>query len=217
MEHSEYDPAAGPRRTSNSGRIVGATRALKAPQLWAIRFRLDRERRLRDRALFDLAIDSKLRGCDVVKAWIGDLARGERKRRSSTRPREISVPSRFSSVTGRSEARFAIWCRRRGRTHSGRRHGGSAIANCHLPPNESARGNSACGRTSPWHAGAEVSRGREARELPRAVAAVRMSTAERPSRLLRSSPGWSGSGHCLPGAAIHGMGGERSAHYRAPT
>jgi len=35
--------------------------------VWAIRFWLDSERRLRDRAMFDLAIDSKLRGCDVVK------------------------------------------------------------------------------------------------------------------------------------------------------
>ena len=44
----------------------------------AIRFYLDRERRLRDRALFDLAIDSKLRGCDVVKVRIGDLVSGPR-------------------------------------------------------------------------------------------------------------------------------------------
>ena len=48
-------------------------RALKAQQVWAIRFWLDRERRLRDRAMFDLAIDSKLRGCDIVKIKIGDL------------------------------------------------------------------------------------------------------------------------------------------------
>ena len=42
----------------------------------AIRFHLDREHRLRDRALFDLAIDSKLRGCDLVKIKIGDLIAG---------------------------------------------------------------------------------------------------------------------------------------------
>src|SRR5690606_40585710 len=45
-------------------------------QIWAIRFFLDREERLRDRALFDLAIDSKLRGCDLVKLKIGDLVAG---------------------------------------------------------------------------------------------------------------------------------------------
>jgi integrase len=49
---------------------------LKPRQVWAIRFWLDHERRLRDRALFDLAIDSKLRGCDLVKIRIGDIASG---------------------------------------------------------------------------------------------------------------------------------------------
>jgi hypothetical protein len=67
MGHEEYDPAAKGRRPWNVGRVVGAKRALKPQQVWAIRFWLDREGRLRDRAMFDLAIDSKLRGCDVVK------------------------------------------------------------------------------------------------------------------------------------------------------
>ena len=76
MGHSEYDPAFAERRPWNAGRKIGAKRALKPQQVWAIRFWLDRERRLRDRALFDLAIDSKLRGCDVVKVRIGDLVSG---------------------------------------------------------------------------------------------------------------------------------------------
>jgi integrase len=80
MGHSEYDPAAKDRRPWNVGRTVGAKRALKPQQVWAIRFWLDRERRLRDRAIFDFAIDSKLRGCDVVKVKIGDLVSGGRVR-----------------------------------------------------------------------------------------------------------------------------------------
>jgi hypothetical protein len=80
MGHSEYDPAARHRRPWNAGRMLGAKRALKPQQVWAIRFWLDRERRLRDRAMFDLAIDSKLRGCDVVKVKIGDLVSGARVR-----------------------------------------------------------------------------------------------------------------------------------------
>jgi hypothetical protein len=76
MGHSEFDPAAKERRPWDAGRMVGAKRALKPQQVWAIRFWLDRERRLRDRAMFDLAIDSKLRGCDVVKIKIGDLVSG---------------------------------------------------------------------------------------------------------------------------------------------
>ena len=76
MGHSEHDPAFAERRPWNAGRKLGAKRALKPQQVWAIRFWLDRERRLRDRALFDLAIDSKLRGCDVVKVRICDLVTG---------------------------------------------------------------------------------------------------------------------------------------------
>ena len=80
MGHSEYDPGVKDRRPWNAGRMQGAKRALKPQQVWAIRFWLDREQRLRDRAMFDLAIDSKLRGCDVVKVKIGDLVSGGRVR-----------------------------------------------------------------------------------------------------------------------------------------
>jgi hypothetical protein len=52
----------------------------EAAAVWAIRFFLDEHRRVRDRVLFDLAIDSKLRGCDVVKVKIGDLVLGRQFR-----------------------------------------------------------------------------------------------------------------------------------------
>ena len=80
MGHSEHDPATKERRPWNVGRKVGAKRALKPQQVSAIRFWLDRECRLRDRAMFDLAIDSKLRGCDIVKVKIGDHVSGARIR-----------------------------------------------------------------------------------------------------------------------------------------
>ena len=67
-------------RPWNEGRLIGAKRALKQQQVWAIRFWLDQHRRLRDRALFDFAIDSKLRGCDVVRTRIGDVVSGGRVR-----------------------------------------------------------------------------------------------------------------------------------------
>jgi hypothetical protein len=59
MGTSEFDPPAADRRAWNAGTKVGAKRALKPKQVWAIRFFLDQRRRLRDRALFDLALDSK--------------------------------------------------------------------------------------------------------------------------------------------------------------
>ena len=94
MGHSEYDPAAKGRRPWNVGRTVGAKRALKPQQVWAIRFWLDRERRLRDRAMFDLAIDSKLRGCDVVKVKIGDLVSGGRVRSRAIVVQQKTGPAR---------------------------------------------------------------------------------------------------------------------------
>lgn len=49
----------------NAGRKLGAKRPLKPKEIWEIRFMLDREHRVRDRALFDLAIDSKLFGLAI--------------------------------------------------------------------------------------------------------------------------------------------------------
>lgn len=76
MGNSHYDPAVQNRPAWNSGKKIGAKRPLTQKQIWAVRFFLDRERRVRDRALFDLAIDSKLRGCDLVKIKISDLVSG---------------------------------------------------------------------------------------------------------------------------------------------
>lgn len=59
MGHSEYDPGFKDQRPWNAGRKLGAKRALKPQQVWAIRFWLDREQRVRDRAMFDIAIDRK--------------------------------------------------------------------------------------------------------------------------------------------------------------
>ena len=107
MGHSEYDPAAKERRPWNAGRMVGAKRALKPQQVWAIRFWLDRERRLRDRAMFDLAIDSKLRGCDVVKVRIGDLVSGGRVRsRAIVVQQKTGRPVQFELL---ESARGSIW------------------------------------------------------------------------------------------------------------
>ena len=66
MTETEAQVRSTKRQVWNAGRTVGAKRALKPKQIWEIRFYLNQRRRLRDRALFDLAIDSKLRGCDVV-------------------------------------------------------------------------------------------------------------------------------------------------------
>ena len=114
MGHSEYDPAFAERRPWNAGRKLGAKRALKPQQVWAIRFWLDRERPLRDRALFDFAIDSKLRGCDVVKVRIGDLVTGSVVRnRAIVIQQKTGKPVQFELL---EPARGSIltWLERRG-------------------------------------------------------------------------------------------------------
>lgn len=78
MEIHETETTATRLPVWNAGRTVGAKRALKPKQIWEIRFYLNQRRRLRDRALFDLAIDSKLRGCDLVQMKIGDIVSGGR-------------------------------------------------------------------------------------------------------------------------------------------
>ena len=114
MGMAEFDPAIGDRRAWNAGRKVGAKRALKPRQIWAIRFFLDQHLRMRDRALFDLAIDSKLRGCDVVKIRIGDIVPG-----GQIRTRAIAVqaktgkPVQFESMTD-ARASLLAWLERRG-------------------------------------------------------------------------------------------------------
>jgi integrase len=116
MGHSEFDPAIRERRPWNAGRMVGAKRALKPHQVWAIRFWLDRERRFRDRALFDLAIDSKLRGCDVVKIRIGELVSGGRVRaRATVTQQKTGRPVQFELLEV-ARSSLQAWLERRGGT-----------------------------------------------------------------------------------------------------
>ena len=70
-------PVVATRRPSwNKGRIVGQKRPLQPKQVWAIRARLELADNLCDLALFNLTIDSKLRGCDLVRLKVVDLVAG---------------------------------------------------------------------------------------------------------------------------------------------
>jgi integrase len=114
MGTSEYDPGATDRQAWNAGRKVGAKRALKPKQIWGIRFYLDQHRRLRDRALFDVAIDSKLRGCDVVSLKIGDLVLGGQIRtRATVVQRKTGRPVQFELLSD-ARASLLAWLQRRG-------------------------------------------------------------------------------------------------------
>jgi integrase len=80
----------------------------------SVRFFLDQHRRLRDRALFDLAIDSKLRGCDVVRIKIDDLVIGGQIRaRAIVVQQKTGRPVQFELLTD-ARASLLAWLERRG-------------------------------------------------------------------------------------------------------
>jgi integrase len=114
MGHSAFDPAGQHRPPWNLGKTVGSKRALKQKEVWAIRFWLDQEQRLRDRALFDLAIDSKLRGCDLVRVRIGDLVSGGQVRhRALVVQRKTGRPVQFE-ILEPARTTLLTWLERRG-------------------------------------------------------------------------------------------------------
>lgn len=114
MGYSRFDPAISGRAAWNAGKNVGTKRPLTQKQIWAIRFHLDREGRLRDKALFDLAIDSKLRGCDLVKIKIGDVVAGsDIRNRAIVIQQKTNRPVQFE-LTADVRAALIAWLERRG-------------------------------------------------------------------------------------------------------
>ena len=63
----------------NKGKIIGPRPPLRPGHVWSIRAKLHLERHLRDLALFNLAIDSKLRGCDLIALRVSDVAPNGRR------------------------------------------------------------------------------------------------------------------------------------------
>lgn len=98
----------------NKGRVVGAKPPLKPKQVWSVRFHLQREARIRDLALFDLAIDSKLRGCDLVRLRIGDIVSGrEVRQRAIVVQQKTGRPVQFE-ITETARDSVLAWLKRRG-------------------------------------------------------------------------------------------------------
>jgi integrase len=80
----------------NKGKLIGARPPLRPKHVWAIRTLLQMEKQTRDLALFNLAIDSKLRGCDVVALKVDDVApNGYALDRATVRERKTGRPVRF--------------------------------------------------------------------------------------------------------------------------
>lgn len=94
--------------------MVGAKKALKPKDVWSIRFFSRTQGPPRDRALFDLAIDNKLRGCDVVKMKIGDLViSGRVRQRAMVVQQKTGRPVQFELLEP-ARTTFLSWLERRG-------------------------------------------------------------------------------------------------------
>jgi integrase len=93
----------------NKGRLIGQKRPLKPKEVWAIRVRLQLEERRRDLALFNLALDSKLRGCDLVRLQVNDVCVGGRVRdRATVIQRKTGRPVQFE-ITEQTRAAIRDW------------------------------------------------------------------------------------------------------------
>jgi integrase len=97
MHENEIAATGAPKRIPwNKGKLIGPRPPLRQKHVWAIRTRLQIERQVRELALFNLAIDSKLRGCDLVAIRVDDVApNGYAIERTSVRQRKTGRPVRF--------------------------------------------------------------------------------------------------------------------------
>ena len=96
QEDDNSTPSARKRTPWNKGKLIGAKPPLRPKHVWSIRTKLQVEGRTRDLAMFNLAIDSKLRGCDVVALKVEDVApRGYAVDRATVRQRKTDRPVRF--------------------------------------------------------------------------------------------------------------------------
>ena len=93
----------------NKGKLVGQKPPLKLKEIWSIRIHLQLEQNLRDFALFNLAIDSKLRACDLVKLRVKDISHGDRiAKRAIILQQKTQTPVQFE-ITEQTREALSNW------------------------------------------------------------------------------------------------------------
>ena len=97
------------KRPWNKGKLTGQKPPLKLKEIWAIRIRLQISKRVRDLALFNLAIDSKLRSCDLVKIRVRDVTHGATvSRRAMVMLQKTGLPVQFE-ITEQTRESITNW------------------------------------------------------------------------------------------------------------
>ena len=98
----------------NKNKLIGQKSPLKLQEIWAIRIRLQIDKRHRDLALFNLAIDSKLRACDLLKIRVSDVSNGGRvSSRAMIMQQKTQRPVQFE-ITLQTRDAITVWIRHAG-------------------------------------------------------------------------------------------------------
>jgi integrase len=104
-------PTTNAREPWNKGKLVGQKTPLRLGDIWAIRVRLEIANKDRDLALFNLAIDSKLRACDLTKLRVRDIARGDHvSTRAIILQQKTKRPVQFE-ISAQTRASVEAWIR----------------------------------------------------------------------------------------------------------
>ena len=107
MEHAHCTTTI--REPWNKGKLVGQKAPLKLKEIWAIRVRLQLASRHRDLALFNLAIDSKLRACDLVKLRVRDVCHGAAVASRATVLQQKTQRAVQFEITGPTREAVGAW------------------------------------------------------------------------------------------------------------
>lgn len=107
------------RKPWNKGKLIGQKPPLQPKHVWSIRSRLQINEKTRDLALFNLAIDSKLRGCDVVRLKVDDVApHGYAIDRATVMQRKTGRPVKFE-ITEQTRQSIDDYLRKSGKVPGG--------------------------------------------------------------------------------------------------
>ena len=102
------------REPWNKGKIVGQKAPFKPKDIWALRVRFQMEHRVRELALFNLGIDSKLRGCDLVALRVRDISHGEQMAaRAIVMQHKTQRPVQFE-ITAATRDALQAWIKQAG-------------------------------------------------------------------------------------------------------
>ena len=141
MNDNEANPSGQPPRRPpwNRGKLIGPKPPLRPSHVWSIRTKLQIEGKIRDLALFNLAIDSKLRGCDVVAIRVDDVApNGYPVDRATVRQKKTGRPVRFE-IAEQTRQALSAYLRVSGRRSGEFLFAGRGNHTCYLSTRQYAR------------------------------------------------------------------------------